>query len=151
MAGQIWPMGCSRLLLPAHCSVFLVNGRCGYYCCCSIIQSCLILWPHGLHYTRLPCPSPTPRACSNSCPLSQRCHLNISSLVISFSSCFQSLPSSGSFLIAWLFAPGGQSDGASTWASVLPMNIWGWFPLGLTGLISLQSNGPSRVSSKTTV
>ena len=106
------------------------------------------LWPHGVWLGRLPCPSTTPRACSNSCPLSQWCHPTISSSVIPFSSCLQSLPASGSFLISQLFASGGQSSGAS---SVLPVNIQDWFSLGLTGLISLQAKGPSRVFSNTTV
>ena len=112
------------------------------------------LWPHGLQHARLPCPSPDPRVYSNSCPLSQWCHPTISSSVIPFSSCLQSFPASGSFPVsqkAWFFASGGQSIGASASASVLPMNIQDWFPLGLTGLISLQSKGPSRVFSNTTV
>ena len=94
---------------------------------------------------RLPCPSPTPRACSNSCPSSQWCHPTISSSVIPFSSCLQSFPASGSFPMSRLFASGGQSIGVSASASVLPMNIQDWFPLGLTGWISLQSKGLSRV------
>ena len=107
------------------------------------------LRPHGLQHTRLPCPSPTPGACSNSCPLSQWCHPAISSSVIPFSSCLQSFPASGSFPMSQVFTSGGQSIGAS--ASVLPMNIQDWFPLRLTGLISLQSKGLSRVFSNTTV
>ena len=107
------------------------------------------LWPHGLQHARLPCPLPSPGACSNSCPLSLWCHPTISSSVIPFSSCPQSFPASGSFLMSWLFVSGGQSIGAS--ASVLPMNIQDWFPLGLTGLISLQSKRLSRVFSNTTV
>ena len=103
------------------------------------------LQPHGLQHTRLPCPSPTPRACSNSCPLSQQCHSTISSSVIPFSSCLQSLPALGSFPMSQLFASGGQSIGASASASVLPMKNEDWFPLGLTGLISLQSKALSRV------
>ena len=106
------------------------------------------LWPHGLQYTRLPCPSPTLGACSNSCPLSQWCHTTISSSVTLFS-CPQSFPASGSFSMSQVFASGDQSIGVS--ASVLPMNIQGWFLLGLTGLISLQSKGLSRVFSNTTV
>ena len=106
------------------------------------------LWLHGLQHARLPCPSPSPRACSNSCPLSQWCHPIISSSFTPFSSCLQSLPASGSFLISRLFASGGQSIGASAW--VLPVNIQGWFPLGLTGLILL-SRGRSRVVPNTTV
>ena len=109
------------------------------------------LWPHGLQHTRLPCPSPSSRACSNSCPLSQWCHPTISSSVISFFSCLPSFPASGSFLLIWLFASHGQSIGASASASVSPVNIQGWFPLGWTGLTSLQSKGLSRVFSSTTV
>ena len=119
--------------------------------CCSFTQSCLTLWSHGLQHTRLPCPSPFPGACSNSRPLSRQCHSTISSSVVPFSSCLQSFPASGSFLMSQLFASGGQSIGASASASVLPMNIQGWFPLGFTGLISLLSKGLSRVSSSTTV
>ena len=92
---------------------------------------------HGLQHARLPCPSPSPGACSNSCPLNRWYHPTISSSVIPFSSCPQTFQASGSFLMSRLFTSGGQSIGAST--SVLPMNIQDWFPLGLTGLISLQS------------
>ena len=96
--------------------------------------------PHGLKHSRLPCPSQSPGACSNSCPLSWWCHPTISSSVTPFSSCFQSFPASGSFPMSQLFTSGGQSVGASASASVLnSMNIQGWFPLGLTGLISLLS------------
>ena len=102
------------------------------------------LWPHGLQHARPPCPSPTPGACSNSCPSSQWCHPTISSSVVPFSSCLQSFPASGSFPMSQLFASGGQSVGVSASASVLPMNIQDWFPLGWTGLI-LQSKGLSRV------
>ena len=109
------------------------------------------LRPHGLKHARLPCPSLSPRVCANSCILRLWCHPTICSLVISFSSCFQSLPTSGSFLITWLFASGGQSIGVSASASILPMNIQGCFPLGLTGLISLLSKGLSRVFSSTTI
>ena len=109
------------------------------------------LWPHGLQHARLHCPLPTPRACSNSCPLSRWCHPTISSSVNPFSSCLQSFPASGSFLMSQFFTSGGQSNGASASASILPMNIQNWFPLGLTGLISLQSKGLSRVFSNTTV
>ena len=109
------------------------------------------LRPHELQHARLPCPSPFPRACSNSCPSSQWCHPTISSSVASFSSCPQSFPASGSFLISHLFTSGGQSIGASASASVPPMNIQGWFPLGLTGLISLLSKWLSRVFSSITV
>ena len=109
------------------------------------------LWPYGLKHARLPCPSPTPRACSNSCPSSQWCHPTMSSSVIPFSSCLQSFPASGSFLMSQLFSSGGQSFGASASASVFPVNIKDWFPLGLTGLISLQSKGISRVFPNTIV
>ena len=104
--------------------------------------------PHGLQHTRLPCPSPTPRAYSNSCPQRRWCHPTISFSVVPFSSCLQSFPASGSFLMNQFFASGGQSIGAS--ASVLPVNIQDWFSLGLTGLISLQSKGLTRVFSNTT-
>ena len=97
------------------------------------------LWPHRLQHTRLPCPSPSPGVCSNSCPLSRWCHPNISSSVIPFSSCPQSFPAPGSFPVSQFFASGGQSIGVSASASVLPMNIQDWFPLGLTGWIFLQS------------
>ena len=119
--------------------------------CCSVTQLCLTLWPHGLQHTRLPCPSPTFGDFSNSCTLSQWCHPTISSSVIPFSFCLQSFRASGSFLRSWLFTSGGQSIGASTSASVFPMNTQGWFSLGLTSLISLQSKGLSRVFSNTTV
>ena len=109
------------------------------------------LWPHRLQHARLPCPSSFPGACSNSCPLSQWCHPTISSSVVPFSSRLQSFPASGSFPMSQLFTSGGQSIGASALASVLPMNIQDWFPLGLTGWISLQLKGLSRVFSNTTV
>ena len=99
------------------------------------------LQPHGLQYARLPCPSPTPRACSNSCPESRWCHPISSSSVVPFSSCLQSFPASRSFLIGQFFASGGQSTRVSSSASVLPMNIQGWFPLGLTDLISFAAQG----------
>ena len=102
-------------------------------------------------HTRLPCPSPSPRACSNSCPWSQWCPPAISSSVVPFSTCSQSFPVSGPFPMSWLFESGGQSIGASASASVLPMNIQSWLPLGLTGWISLQSKGFSRVFSSTTI
>ena len=99
-------------------------------------------------HASLPCPSPTPRDDSNSCPSSQWCHPTISSPV---SSCLQSFPASRTFPMSQLFTSHGQSIGASTSALVLPMNIHGWFPLGLTGLISFQSKGLSRVFSNTTI
>ena len=106
---------------------------------------------HGLQHTRLPCPSPSPGACSDSCPLSQWYHPTISSSVVPFSSHLQAFPASGSFPMSQFFASGGQSIGVSASASVLPMNIQDWFPLGLTDWISLLSKGLSRVFSSTTV
>ena len=100
---------------------------------------------------RLPCPSPTPGAYSNSCLSSQWCHPTIPSSVVPFSSCPQSLPASGFFLMSQLFAWDGQNIGVSALASVLPMNTQDWSPLGWTGWISLQSKGLSTVFSNTTV
>ena len=96
------------------------------------------LQPHGLQHARPPCPSPTLGVYSNSCPLTRWCHPTISSSIVPFSSCLQSFPASGSFQMSQFFASGGPSIGVS--ASVLPMNIQDWFPLGWTGWISLQSN-----------
>ena len=107
------------------------------------------LRPHERQHARPHCPSPTPGLYPNSCPLSRWCHPTISSSAVPFSSCPQSFPASGSFLISRLFASGGQSIGAL--ASFLPMNTQCWFPLGLTGLMSFQSKGLSRVFSNTTV
>ena len=109
------------------------------------------LRPHGLQHTRLPCTSPTPGAYSNSYPSSQLCHPTISFSVIPFSSCLQSFPASGSVPMSQFFASGSQNIGVSASASVLPMNIQDWFPLGWTGWIFLQSKGLSRVFSNTTV
>ena len=139
-------------------------------CISSVAQSCLTLcdlmdnsitsfpavvsdslWPHRLQHNRLPCPSPTPRACSNLCPLSQWCHPTISSSVVPFSSCPQSFPASGSFPVNQLFLASGHSIGVSPLASVLPVNTQDWFPLGWTGWISLQSKGLSRIFSNFTV
>ena len=103
------------------------------------------LRPHGLQHTRPPCPSPTPGACSNSCRSSQWCHPAISSSVVPFSSHLQSFPASGSFPVSQFFASSGQRIAVSASASVLPMNIQDWFPLGLTGLISLLSRGLARI------
>ena len=132
---------------------FNLHNKFRYYC--SVQFSCSVmsdsLWPHGLQHTRLPCPSPTPGAYSNSCPLIQWCHSTILSSVIPFSSCLQSFPAWGSFQTSQLFASGGQSIGVSGSASVLPMNTQDWSPLGWTGWISLQSKGLSRVFSNTTV
>ena len=107
--------------------------------------------PHGLQRSRLPCPSPTRGACSTSCPSSWLCHPTISSSVVPFSFCLQSFPASGSFPRSQFFTSGEQSIGDSASALVLPVNIQGWFPLGWTGWISLQSKGLSRVFSNTTV
>ena len=101
------------------------------------------LWPHKLQHARLVCSPLSPRVCSNSCPFSRWCHPTNSSSIAPFSSWPQSFPASGSFPVNQLFTSGGQSIGVS--ASILPMNIQGWFPLGLTGLISLLSKGLSRV------
>ena len=109
------------------------------------------LQPHGLQHTRPPYPSPSPRACSNSCPLSGWCHPTILSSVVPFFSCLQSFPMSGSFPMSQFFASGGHSIGVSVSASFLPINIQDWFPLGLTGLICLQCKGLLRVLSNTTV
>ena len=117
---------------------------------CSVMSDSL--WPPNLQHTRPPCPSPTPGACSNSRSSSHWCHPIISSSVVPFSSCLQSLPASGSFLRSQFFASGGQSIGVSASASVLPVNIQDWFPLRWTGWIALQSKeGLSRVFSNTTV
>ena len=107
------------------------------------------LQPHGLQHSRLPCPLPSPGVCSNSWPSSWWCHPLVSSSAIPF--CLQSFPASGSFPMSWLFASGGQSIGASSSSWVLPINIQGWFPLGLIGLIYLFSQGPSRVFSSTSL
>ena len=107
--------------------------------------------PHGLQHARLPCPSPTSRTCSNSCPSSWWCHPTILSSVIPFSSCLQSFPASGPFPMSQFFTSGGQSVGVSASASVLPMNAQGWSPLRWTGWISLQSKWLSIVFSNTTV
>ena len=125
-----------------------------WFCSVSSVSHSVIsdsLRPHGLQHVRLPCPSLSPAACSNSCSLSRWCHPTISSFVIPVSSYLQSFPASGSFPMSQFFASGGQSIGVSVLTSVLPMIIQDWFPLGLTGWISLQSKGPSRVFSNTTV
>ena len=127
---------------------FFLSEQCNY-----LSQSTLLLslfnnivmsdssWPHGLQHVRLACPSPSPRVCPSSCPLYRWCHPTILSSVTPFSSCPQSFAASGSFPIIQFFASGGQSTRASASAAVLPMNIQGSFPLGLTGLISLMSKG----------
>ena len=115
---------------------------------CSVVSDFLL--PHEMQHARPPCPSPTPRACSNSCPSGRWCYPTISSSVVPFTSCLQFFPASGSFPVSQFFASGGQSIGASALTSVLPVNIQDWFPLGLTGLILL-SKGLSRVFSNTAV
>ena len=116
---------------------------------CSVVSDSL--QPHASQHTGPPCPSPTPRVYPNSCPSSQWCHPDISSSVIPFSSCPQSLPASGSFPMSQLFTWGGQSIRVSALASVLPKNTQDWSPLGWTVSISLQSKGLSRIFSSTTV
>ena len=115
----------------------------------SVAQLCLTLQSCGLRHVRPPCPSPTPGVYPNPCSSSRWWHPAISSFVVPFSSCPQSLPASGSFPVSQLLASGGQSIGVSASASVLPMNTQDWFPLGWTGWISLQSKGLSRVLSNT--
>ena len=129
-----------HLYVCMHIHLYLKN--------CSSVAKLDSLWPYGLQHTRLPCPSLSPGVCLNSCPLCQWCHPTISSSVAPFS-CPQSFPASGSFSMSWPFASGGQRIRTS--ASVLPVNIQGWFPLQLTDLISLQSKGLSRVFSSTTI
>ena len=109
------------------------------------------LWPYEPQQTRLPCPSPTPRVHSNSCPLSRWCHPTVSSSAVPFSSCTQSFPTSGSFQMSQLVTSGGQSIRVSASTSVVPMNTQDWSPLEWIGWISLQSKGLSRVFSNTTV
>ena len=116
---------------------------------CSVLSDSL--QTHGLQHARIPCPLPTPTAYSNSCSSCQWCHPTISSSVVLFSSCLQTFPRSGSFLMSQFFTSGGQNIGVLASSSVLPMNTQDWFPLGRTGWISLQSKGPSRVFSNTTV
>ena len=116
----------------------------------SVVQLCPTLWTHELQHARPCCPWPTPGVYSNSCPSSRWCHPAISSSVVPFSSCPQSLPASGSFPMSQLFTSGGQSIGVSASASVLPMNTQDW-SFGWTGWISLQSKGLSRVFSNTTI
>ena len=114
------------------------------------VQSFSCVWlfvPHGLQHARLPCPSPTPKACSNSCPSSWWCHPTISSSVAPFSSCLQSFPASGSFSMSQFFTSGGQSIVVSASASVLPMNIQDWLPLELTGLIPGPASYHDRIGS----
>ena len=138
-------MGVCCLYFPPHIIKLVLC------CCCSVAQSNLILCNPMDHSARLPCPSPSPRVCSNVCPLSPWCHPTISPSFIAFSSCLPSSPASGSFLMSRFFASGGQSIRASASASILPMNIQDLFPLGLIAWISLQSKGLSRIFSNTIV
>ena len=134
---------CQGLFLVFQSSEYLVQ-----FSCSAVSDS---LRPHELQHPRPPCPLPTPGVHPNSCPLSQWCHPAISSSVVPFSSCSQSLPASESFPVSQLFSWGGQSIGVSALASVLPKNTQDWSPLGWTGWISLQSKGLSKVFSNTTV
>ena len=143
-----WCLSCDKANINQGIWVLTLIINC--CCCCSLSRVQLFVTP----LTAAPqasCPSLSPGVCSNSCPLWQWCHPTISSSVIPFSSCLPSLPASGSFPVSQLFTSGGQSIGASTSALVFPMNIQGWFPLGLIGLISLLYKGLSRGFSKTTV
>jgi len=124
---------------PYPAIVILLHTLLSVQLSCSVVSKSL--WPHGLQHARLLCSSPTPRACSHSCPLSRWCHPTISSSVVPFSSCLQCFPASGSFLRSQFFTSGGQSIEVSASASVLPMNIQDWFPLGWTGWISLHPKG----------
>ena len=136
---------------PALPGGFLTTGPPGNSGCCSAAKSCPTLQPQGLHHARLPCLSLSPWVCPNSCSLSQLCYLTISSSAAPFSFCLRSFPASGPFLISWLFASGGQNIGPSALATVLLINIQGWFPLGLTSLIFVLSKGLSRAFSSTTI
>ena len=131
--------------------VFLMPS---YNCCFvqlpSHVHLFVTLWNDPMH-ARPPCPSPSPKVCPSSCPSHQWYHPAISFSDALFSICPQSFPESGTFPMSQLFALGDQNTGASASASVLPMNIQDWFPLGLTGLISLQSKGPLRIFCNTTV
>ena len=137
---HLYPMYISYIYIYLYAYIYILSVQFS-----SNAQSYLTLQPHGLQHTRLPCPSSTPGACSNSRPLSWWCHPTVSSSVISFSSCPQSFPASGSFLMSQFFASGDQSIGTSASASVFPMNIQDWFPLVLTSWISLQSKEIPRV------
>ena len=147
---RVFPFGWAKMLYCYYINWnFFITQFSSVQFSCSVESN--FLQPHGLQHARHPCPSPTPRVHSNSCPLSRWCHLTIASSVVPFSSCLWSFPASGSFQISHFFTSGGQSIGVSASASVLPMNIQDWFPLGWTGWISLQSKGLPRVFSNTTV
>ena len=134
-----------------NCKVYIFTKlNVGIVCCCSVTKSSpTFLWPHEVQHTRLPWASLSLGICSNSYPLSWWRYTTISSFASPSSFCHQSFSAAGSFPMSQFFASGGQNIGASTSASVLPKNIQDWFPLGLTGLISLKSKGLSRVSSNT--
>ena len=125
-----------------------INSLIWDVCCCWLTKSCLTnsLQPHGLQNARLPCLPLFPRVYPNSCPSSRWCHPTISSSVVPFSSCLQSSPASGSFLMSQFFASGGQRIGVSASASLLPVNIQDWFPLGWSGLVSLLSRDSQESS-----
>ena len=146
----VWLFSLS-LLRFIHAAGFISSS---FYCwvtsCCSVAKSDSS-WHHGLQHARFPHPSTSPGICPSSRPLNWWCLPSISSSVALFSFCLQSFPESGSFPMSWVFASGGQSIGAPASASVLPKNIQGWFPLRLTGLISLQFRGLSTVFSNTTI
>ena len=142
--------------LNSTCFVFLICHWAPYrswHDCCSLFSHLVVpnsLWTHAQKHARLPCPSLSPGVCLNSCPSNWWCLPTVTSSV-PFSFCLHSFPASGSFPMSWFFASGGPSIGASASALVLPMNIQGWFPLRLTGLISLLFKGLSRVLSSTTI
>ena len=144
---RLWKLPGGRDWLWVKLALALVRRAMLSYCS-DVSRS---LQPRWLQHARLPCPSLSPGVCSNSCLLSQWCHPTISPSVSPFFSCPKSFPVTGSFPVRWLFTSGDQSIGASASASVLPMNIQGWFPLVLTGLISLLSKGLSRVFSSMTI
>ena len=141
---------CTDRCYIVHLTSCLLIGCC-CCCCCCVTELCLTICDPMTAACQAPCPSLSTRVCSDSCPLSQWCCLTISSSAAPFSFCLQSFPASGSFPKSQLFASGGQSVGASASTSVLSMNIQSWFPLGLTGLISLQSTGHWRAFSSTMV
>ena len=156
--GQSIGASASAWVLPMNIQVWLPLGLTGLISLLSkgVFSSTTVekhssFSTHGLQHARLPCPSPTSRACLNSCASSQWCPPTISSSVIPFSSCVQSFPASGPFIMSQFFTSDGQGIGASASVSVLPINIQDWFPLGLPGWISFQSKGLSRVFSHTTV
>ena len=152
LQGHPSPLSCGnmqRSLWQARVTLFCTPSPFSAVQSCSWVQPFVTLW--AVARQRLPCPSPTPGACSDSCLSIQGCHPTISSSVVPFFSCLQSFSASGSFPVNQFFTWGGQSIGVSASASVLPMNTQDWSPLGWTGWISLQSKGHSRVFSNTTV